>query len=345
MTITQPTQPTQPTNGATLPEEPTTAVTAPQPGQAQQGYYPGYGAPQQGPGYGAPQAPGYGPGFPPSYGPQHTATGLPGGPKRGLAAVPRAAWLAAAGALALVVILVAVVVAGHSGSGSTASSSVRSYAPTTAASDKPEGDPGKLITSAQLPGMLLSPAEIAEAVGQPGNVEGAKASKVYTSAFVDTLTSGQECLPLAYAAEQVAFQGTGFTAMRSQNTQVRVPNDDARSWSLTQGVFAYPSRDAAEKALLTNIGTWKTCEGKSWSYQVDNGNGPATYFWTVGSVQQIDTLVIAPLTQENGDGWGCWRGITVTGNVVADFTACGKDFTPTVATNAAAAIVGKAPSA
>lgn len=320
-------------------EEATAVVTRPAftpPAPAAQGPVPGYG------GYGAPQY--GGPGVPPPpYGPHHVVPGAFPAPKRGLARVPRAAWLAAAAALTLVVILVAVVVANSGGGATSASSSARSYAPTT--TESADGEPATLITSAQLPGMLLNPTEIADSVGQPDNIAGAKPSEVRSAPYLDELIAGRECLPLAYTAEQVTYQGTGFTAMRAQSTAVRTPNEDARSWVFHQGVIAYPSRDAAEKTLLTNIGKWKACENTTWGTREKyEGGATRDVYWAAGAVQQIDTLVVAPITQENGDGWGCWRGITLTGNVVVDYTVCGQNLTPTAATQAAAAITGKAPA-
>lgn len=319
-------------------EDKTTVVSRPAQHQSPQGYNYGYGQ--------GPTVPHYGGAFPPPYGPHHVVPGkFPAAPKWGLARVPRAAWLAAAAVVALVVILVAVIVAG-SGAGGRSPQGTGGYAGSSTAAPTPavpadaDTDPAKLITSADLPKMLLNPQEIAAAVGQPANTATAKPGEVRTAPYVDALTSGQDCLALAATAQQGAYQGSGFTAARSLSTLATIPGDDARSWSFFQGMFVYPNVAAAEKALLTNSAKWKSCEGKSWSY---NQNG-RDYFWTAGTVENSGTLTLAWNTQENGDGWGCWRAITSAANVVADFTACGKELPQTAAAQAAAAITGKAPN-
>ena len=280
-------------------------------------------------------APGYGPQLPWGKGFPPPAPFAPRPPRQGLS---RNAWIAVAAAVVLIVAMVVVIVVG---AGSGAGGGSPQAAPSTAPSTTNPGDPAMVLGSADLPMMLLNTAEIAQLVGQPASAALAKPGRVRTLPCGDKLLSGQECLPLAYTAEQAAHQGSEFTAMRGQFTAVRVPNDDPHSWAFDQGVFAYPSADAAEQALRANTARWKACEGKSWGAREDSGAGPRDVYWTGGQVENSDDLVIAPITQENGDGWGCWRGMTAVSNVVADFTVCGKDLPSSAISQAAAASTGK----
>lgn len=295
----------------------------------------------------SPQAPyGYGPyaapqpaAWTPGYAPYGQAVPVPTAPKSGLSRNGRLA--VAGGAAALVAAMAGVIVVGaHVGGGSTAMPSVSSTASSSAA------DPNvKMIAGTDLPQMLLNPAEVAAAVGLPGSERAAKVGKLVSAPWVDTIASNQECLALAYSAEQDAYQGTGFTAMRGQASTVRIPNSDAQSWFFSQGVFAYPTVDAAEKALLKNVATFKACEGQSWSEagNADNGNRPL--FWTVGSVNHDGNgFVTVQTSQENANGWGCWRALKTDANVVVDFTVCGLNKPESVPAALADAITAKLPT-
>lgn len=298
----------------------------PQTPQAPYGYGP----------YAAPQPAAWTPGYAP-YGPQAP---VPSAPQRGLTRNGRIA--VAGGAAALVAAMVGVVVIGaHAGGGST---ETRRYAPPADTNATAEADPGaKVLAAADLPQLLLNPAEVAGAVGMPGSDRIAQPQKIRTQPYADKLASNQSCLPLAYAGEQDAYQGTGFSSMRGQFTMAK-GGDDPQNWFYDQTVFAYPTKDAAEKAMLKNVATFKACEGQSWSVSEPSDAGPRTIFWNAGTVQQRDALVIAPITQENAEGWGCWRGLTTDANVVIDFTVCALDKPATVPAALADTITKKLPT-
>lgn len=319
-------------------EEDTVVVPRPQFPQPPHGY-----APYGGPGYGQPHAGPYGQ---QPYGPLSAgfAAGFPApAPNRGLAAVSRTTWIAVTAALTLIVAMVAVVVIATGSKGDTAHTS-RRYADPSATTEAAPADPGKVLGSAALTPLLLNPTEIGAIVGKP--TAGARVSTLFNLPAKDTLVSGQECLPLAFTAESEVYQGSGFTGMRLQYTKAKEGAPVDRDWVFHQAAFAYPTVKAAEDFLVSNAAKWKLCENKSWGRaEATSDGGTRDYYWSAGTVDISDAgLVTAPITQENGEGWACWRGMSLVANVVNDFTVCGLNTASEQINAAADAIAKKIPT-
>jgi hypothetical protein len=282
-------------------------------------------------------------GFAPSpFGPQAPAhAARPGGPRRGLGAVTRTTWIALAATVALVAVMIAVIVVG-SGSGGNSAQTPRRYADSTTSASAAPADPGTVLGSAALPTLLLDTGEIAGLVGK--SAAGATVSQLYTNPAVDTLTTGPECLSLAYPGEQATYQGSGFTGARLQYSRAKKGTPQAQDWVFNQAAFAYPTAAAAKNAVFAITQKWKVCEGKSWGAREVYDSGPRDVFWTGGTVQASDDVVGALIIQENGDGWGCMRGLSVVANVVNDVAVCGINPQDSLVAAAAAAIAKKAPT-
>ena len=302
--------------------------------------YPGQQTPAPGHGpYPDPQFGGWATGFPPPPFPMHAAR-----PRRGLRALPRNTWIAIAAATVLVIVMVAVTVltsALTSGGGDSAQTPRRYASPTTTAAAQP-ADPAKLVGSAKLPGVLLGADEAAALLGHAGGAADAKIGQIYTLPAADVLLAGNECLALAYPAEQTVYQGSGFTSMRLRYSRAKIGTPMEKDWVFNQAVFAYPSEQAAQNFLATSTDKWKACQGRSWGNRETYDTGTRDVYWSGGPVLvNEDGLLTAPITQENGDGWGCWRAMTAASNVVTEFSACGLRLPDSTATAAAAAITRK----
>lgn len=270
--------------------------------------------------------PQWGTGFPPPppYSP-HAPFAQPA-PRRGLTAISRNTRIGVAAAIALVVAMVVAVVLGAGAAGGT---QARRYAP--AAGDTA----ARLVTPAELAGMLLSPEAIAQLVGQPATAAVATPRPVHSTPNNTDVLSTPSCLPVAYPAEQVAYQGSGFTAMKVQMTVARPAKDQPQLWVFEQGAVTYPTAEAAEKFVAASADSWKTCQNQSWSQRYDTG---ATVFWTSGEVTAADGLLSVLTTQENGEGWGCRRGLKAHANAVMDFAVCGDNVPASVVPATAEAI-------
>lgn len=293
----------------------------------------GYPAPAPGYGYGFPQGGGVPPVGP--FGPQ-APFGQPA-PQRG-PKISRNGWIGIGGAVALVVAMVVAIVAGTSAvGGSSQAARSTTTAPSTAA-EAPAAD--KALGVADLKGLLLSPRESAAALDKPGTVATAKVGKLHTELMPDaTLTGNPLCQAMNLDGIESAYRGTGYTGARTLYTGNKSDQIEAQ-WLLSQTVVAYPSAKAAGDALGTLLNAWHGCE-KPFTTVEKGQSGPTNVTWTPGSVDVADGLATVMVTQEGGEGWGCWRGLTTVANVVVDFSACGADMPGSVATATAAAITGK----
>lgn len=288
--------------------EDTAEVPRPSLPQPPHGYAP-YGAPGYGQPYGQqPQAPlsaGFAAGFPTP------------APRRGLASVSRNTWIAVAAAVTLIVAMVAVMGTGTLG-GSAQKATVGGSTTSSAGSAE---HAGKLLTAADLPGILLSPSEIGLIVGKP--VGEAQVGRIDSRLSTTALIAADTCASMAFIAHQSAFQGTGSTAIRQIGTGAKVGTPRQQEWVLHQAALSYPSRKAAADVVVTTTSKWKKCEGRPWGYAETVG-APRNVFWTGGQVHVSDDGVVGALNSlENGEGWGCWRGMSAVANVVNDFTVCG----------------------
>lgn len=305
-------------------DEATVELTRPAgpPPQTPAGYAPGfYGQP----GYGQP-APGYG-AYPP---PQWGAGFPPPPPRRGLGAVSRGAWIAVAAAVGLVVAMVAAVVVG---AGIWGGGSPQAVPATADAEAAPE-----LATAADLPAMLLRPEVIAQVVGQPGSEAMAVAKPVRFTPSGSGGTSDPACAAVALPAREVAYQGSGYTAIQSQMTVARPSRNEPQLWTYQQAVAVFPTTAAAEKFAAASAPRWNSCAGRSWSETYSDGSKA---FWSASEIGTAEGLLMALTTQENGGGWGCWRGLKAHANAVMDFVVCGENLPATVLPAAAAAIARK----
>lgn len=276
-------------------------------------------APGCGP-YPGPRPGGWAPPFPPQPfpppAPLHAAR-----PTRGLPTLSRNARIAAASAgLGLIMAMVAVIVFAGARSGGDSAGVARPGVDPTASAAPQLADPVESVRSADLPGMLLTAQEAATLAGHPGSGEEAYSSGIFSAPFVTEMLAGSQCRPLGYVGEQATYQGSGFTAMRATGMRAKLKTPLQQDWVLNQSVVAYPSSQIAQDVVVATTGKWRSCEGASWGKR----EGDRDIFWTAGLVQTgADDLVTTLVSQENGDGWACWRGMTAVSRVVAEFAACG----------------------
>lgn len=284
--------------------------------------------PQAPQGYTAP-VPGYGYGFPqgggvPPVGPfgSQAPFGQPA-PQRG-PKISRNGWIGIGGAVALVVAMIVAIVAGTSAVGGSSQAARGGSA-----------EAAQTVAPADLAGMLLAPEAIAEIVGQPGTAAMALPRPVHATPNDADVLSDPACLPVSYPAEKVAYQGSGFTAMQVQMTVARPARNEPQLWVFEQAVTSYPSAQAADAFVRASAESWKRCENASWSQRYNTG---ATVFWNSGTITGADGLLAVPITQENGAGWGCWRGLTAHANAVLDFAVCADNLPASVVPATAQAI-------
>ena len=317
------------TDGPTV-QLPRPAVRPPAPAAypAAPNHYPGQ------PGYPAPG--GWG-GMPPA-GPFPPA-GFPG------AQPPRPSGLRNPAALALsaaaVVVIIALVIAVVATRGESGTPQRIPAKPGSTATAAPA--PETVFTSAQLSGIALNVTEMASLVGQPGTETMADARPARTELYDDTI-SDQSCIGVAYPGEQTAYRGSGYRAVRTQFTVTRPSKGAPQLWILDQVAVAFPTTQAAADFVSNAAPRWQACGGKSWTQHVPAlGGEPAVdYSWTTGAVSDSDGLLTAQTSQENGDGWGCRRGLKAYGTLVVDLGVCAANLSDSVVPQAIDAITAKA---
>lgn len=185
------------------------------------------------------------------------------------------------------------------------------------------------LTEAKLDHVLLS-------IGELNGILGSTQMKVASELEVMTDHSGAvsdpDCLGAIYGAEQPAYAGSGWTAMRDQ--VAREPGEDNEHW-VEQIAVLYPSADKAQKFFDESQASWKKCAG----YSISVDDGEATYLWHLDDVTAQDTVITQRTTQEDAEGWACQHVLSVVSNLTVEAWACGYSIKDEAATMADEMIV------
>lgn len=267
---------------------------------------------------------------PPPYGPQ-TPFGAPAPRRRGPAGISRNTWIGVAAALALVVVMIVAIVAATTAVGGDATARRYADTATTTAQAAP------VVTPAELSGMLLRPEMIAQLVGQPGSETMARGKPVRSRPYPSVGISDPACAPVSLPAQEIAYQGSGYTALQEQTTIAQAAGTRQKLWVFQESVATYPTATAAETFVTASAARWTACPG-SWREEYADG---VTGFWSAAQMGTTDGLLSTLISQENGGGWGCWRGLKAHGNAVMDFAVCAENLPASVPAATAAVIANK----
>lgn len=219
---------------------------------------------------------------------------------------------ATAATVAVVGTAVALTAGSTSASGGSASGSVAppaaagsSPAPTTAA-------PPAIVPVNALPGLLPDPAALNPIVGSSAMTVVQSVDNHMDNPKSDTA----DCLQTYHPAEQAAYQGSGWIAMRGQ-----LLHEASSNWQhvVIQAVVSFPTAQAAADFVTKQHDAWVRCQGKSATANYDDG--PETY--TVNTVNFQAGVLTAQGVEEGGGGWRCQHALTARNNVVADVASYG----------------------
>jgi serine/threonine protein kinase len=176
----------------------------------------------------------------------------------------------------------------------------------------PPPPPPKLVEEAALEGLLLSPDQI-------NNAMGARGMTVYQP-WHSLMDVGQipatpaECLPIDGAAEEGAYAGSGWIAVRGQTLEDKDPSGKhSYLHAVDQGVVLFPTAQAAAAFASASSQSWSACANRS--YKDSNNNT-----WSAGPVSTSNGTV--SVTSRKTDGWACQRALMARNNVVIDATGC-----------------------
>ncbi len=213
--------------------------------------------------------------------------------------------------IAIVVTLIAVTGVGGSDD--------RVASQSTSATGAPTPKTAAAIPVQALAGLLPDRTEFAAAAGTGPRAEWRRAEALYPDHIV-----GEDCLGAVGVAADAFFQGSGWTAARTESLVPPGDNDD-RERGAWLGVVSFPDAAGATTMYAKTLATDKQCAGRS--VNLRDPSDPSDYdrFSTVGQPTEADDIVTVSRTQEGGEGWGCQLGVMARTNVVITASVCGDD--------------------
>lgn len=173
-------------------------------------------------------------------------------------------------------------------------------------------------TAETLPALLLSPSDVAAALGGADLVVRSEVSAPWN----DAAHAGDDgCLAIVGAAQRAVYAGAGWTALRGQ--VLREP-PDAREWShfATQAVVLFADAGAATEFLAASRRGWAGCADRELRYTQQLAPDQV---WAVGPVLADADMLTASREQRSPQQWFCQRALTVHGAVAVDVEACRLD--------------------
>jgi serine/threonine kinase PknH len=166
------------------------------------------------------------------------------------------------------------------------------------------------VAGEALDGLLLSLTEINSAMGATGmTVNGTSTDMSDDSANVPD----KDCR-FVYSAEASVYDGSSWTAVRSQHLREPADDFDHEVW---QAVVSFPSANDAARFFAASAQRWPACSNRQFHY-IEPGQPDKV--WTVGPIANTDGTLSTTATV--GEGWSCRRALTVSNNVAIDVAAC-----------------------
>lgn len=129
------------------------------------------------------------------------------------------------------------------------------------------------------------------------------------------VVSDIDCLGAIYGAEEMIYQGSGWTAVRDEVLQEPVSSND--HW-VEQIAVLYPSAQKAQKFVDDSRTIWQHCAGSS----IDMDNGSVTSTWDIKDADVSGAVLTQTSTQRHAGGWGCQHALTNASNLVVEAWAC-----------------------
>lgn len=189
--------------------------------------------------------------------------------------------------------------------------------PTTTTTTTPPPAP---VDDADLPALLLPPAELAALLGSnPSATPGA--SGIANDASTVTPT---QCISALLPMQRLALDNTGFRAGYSQQFTPNGPTDPRAS----QGVVSFPSAEMAAAFITREEQLWRPCANQVLTMSANSGLPERSYQFTAPS---NSGGVLAINANRLGAPLQCQHALTARSNIVVDVTSC---LSPTIADQA-----------
>lgn len=171
-----------------------------------------------------------------------------------------------------------------------------------------------LVAPTAVGGLLLSPGQVSDVVGQP------VASDYTANSTTDSAGdfNRPECAGATWPLESQVYDRTGATAMRQVSLQS--PEGSANYHLITQSVALMPSAERAQRLHADSEQQWRACAGAPLT--VSNPNG--TWHPTLADVHYSGDVIVQDRTVAGdvGPGYNCQHSLGVWSNVVAEALVC-----------------------
>ncbi|MFN8072716.1 MAG: sensor domain-containing protein [Mycobacterium sp.] len=211
---------------------------------------------------------------------------------------------------------------------------------TTAGSAMP-APPIPPTTAETLPSLLLSAADVADALGSGELVITGETPGPWNDAAHFQGADQKGCLAVAGAAQKGVYSGADWTSLRGQ--VLREP-PTAPKWRhfATQAVALFRDAAAASGFLAAQRQGWAGCADRELRY---TQQPMPDQLWTVGPAGTERDVLTVSREQRSPQHWFCQRAVTVHANVGVDVEACSLDGPTTAAAAIARRIGDRLPSA
>ncbi len=168
------------------------------------------------------------------------------------------------------------------------------------------------LTERELPKLLLTPEQVAQAMASPPmTVTESQSAMSDNSAIM----APPECLALDGAAEAAVYSASGFIAERDQSLN----DGDAFKHYSKQAVVLFPYLEKATEFFDASVQQWPACHQYT---HTQSGTE-----WTVGEIRAADHVLstVSTLNEAAAPGWGCGRALAQANNVIVDVNTCSTD--------------------
>jgi PknH-like extracellular domain len=224
--------------------------------------------------------------------------------------------LPTAAALLATALLIAGCGGSDKGSGPTSSTTT-----TTTTATRPP------LAQSALDGLLPTPDEVNAAMSVTGMTVQQNGTAMQTD-YDKKWPS--ECFFTSSSAEDPAYAGSGFTAVRVQTVGASsAPNDGSPPPSATTGLVLFPAANEANALFTASSQRWAACADRQFTVPPEKPDDPEQRFQTKPLTNANGVLSLAITGTVSGPGINstltCQRALTVRNNVAIDISTCGKD--------------------
>jgi serine/threonine kinase PknH len=168
---------------------------------------------------------------------------------------------------------------------------------------------------ADLGTILLGAADLTTIMGVANLQPTTQTSQMVTSPGTPSNTA---CLGAFEPIQAAAYQGSGYTAVRSLGFRSTDPPK-----RVFEGAVEFPSVERAHAFVRTSAGNWNACAGQT--VTVTDGN--QTTPWMFAELNGAPPRIVQRRSQVGAEGRVCQRVLSAVSRVVIDVVACGSSIT------------------